>query len=112
MGTDTPSVLDAWMWVWWAAGHACRYQERIWEEVDPDTADRLREADSDLRRKEEALGHVRSQIESERSALASCCSILRNLHRQCSTDESVLVRWMRCPPLPVPSTRLLGSRRK
>ena len=30
-----------------------RYQERVWEEVDPDTADRLREADTEVARKEE-----------------------------------------------------------
>ena len=41
-----------------------RYQERVWEEVDPDTADRLREADREVKHREDSLGNMRSQIES------------------------------------------------
>ncbi len=44
-----------------------RYQERVWEEVDPDTADRLREADSEVARKEEVR-------------FASCRKFVCNFH--------------------------------
>jgi hypothetical protein len=43
-----------------------RYEERVWEEVDPETADKLREQDAEVGRQEEALAAARGRIEGER----------------------------------------------
>ena len=43
-----------------------RYQEALWEEVDPSTADKLRHADTEVRRREDMVGKARESIENER----------------------------------------------
>ena len=43
-----------------------RYQEALWEEVDPATAEKLRQADNDIRNRESMVGKARENIENER----------------------------------------------
>ena len=43
-----------------------RYQEALWEEVDPETADKLRAADKDIRGRGELVMKARESIELER----------------------------------------------
>jgi hypothetical protein len=42
-----------------------RYSERVWAEVDPATADRLREADAEVVRREDAVLALKHQVEDE-----------------------------------------------
>mmetsp|Transcript_21944 Transcript_21944/g.67399 ORF Transcript_21944/g.67399 Transcript_21944/m.67399 type:complete len:95 (+) Transcript_21944:2293-2577(+) len=41
--------------------------ERVWEETNPATADRLREVDENMRGRVDAVAALRGQIQSERS---------------------------------------------
>jgi len=43
-----------------------RYQESLWEEVDPDIADRLRQTDKEMRMREEVLLRGKEDVENER----------------------------------------------
>jgi hypothetical protein len=64
-----------------------RYSERLWEGVDPQTADKLREADAEVSRKEEALALLRGQIENERQTQET---LIRNLQKSAMSSSNLL----------------------
>mmetsp|Transcript_21942 Transcript_21942/g.67391 ORF Transcript_21942/g.67391 Transcript_21942/m.67391 type:complete len:89 (+) Transcript_21942:2293-2559(+) len=55
--------------------------ERVWEETNPATADRLREVDENMRGRVDAVAALRGQIQSERSAQEDVLQTLRR-HEQ------------------------------
>lgn len=60
-GEEIPKSLEA------KIGEECRrYQEALWEEVDPATAEKLRQADADIRHREAMVSKARESIENER----------------------------------------------
>ena len=45
-----------------------RYSERVWAEVDPSTADRLRETDAEVARASAAVASLKRQVDAERES--------------------------------------------
>jgi len=75
-GGDLVARLEA------EAGEKIRgYMERVWEETNPATADRLREVDENMRGRVDAVAALRGQIQSERSAQEDVLQTLRR-HEQ------------------------------
>ena len=50
-----------------AAAELQRYENRVWQEIDPETASRLQEAETEANRLQSALDSLRAQIDTEKS---------------------------------------------
>jgi len=55
-----------------------RYQEALWEEVDPVTADKLRQADEDVKNRADLVIKARGGIEEERENQENMLRDFRN----------------------------------
>jgi len=61
------------------------FHQRVWEEVDPETAQNLWSVDNDIKKKELVIENLRSQIEVERQAQEQ---ILRDFRNQITTNNN------------------------
>jgi hypothetical protein len=55
-----------------------RYQEALWEEVEPSTADKLRQADEDVKARADMITKTRGGIEEERENQENMLRDFRN----------------------------------